>query len=86
VAAYELLVKPSAVKEIERIDSRKTRRRIVRRIQTLADDPRPRGCEKLTGRDRYRVRLGSYRIVYAVDDRQQTVLIVKIGHRKEVCR
>jgi mRNA interferase RelE/StbE len=86
VAAYELLVKPSAVKEIEHIDSRKTRRRIVRRIQTLADDPRPRGCEKLTGRDRYRVRLGSYRIVYAVDDRQQTVLIVKIGHRKEVCR
>ena len=86
MAKYELLIKPSAVKEIERIDGKKDRQRVVQQIQELAENPRPKGCEKLTRQERYRLRQGSYRIVYAVDDDQRTVLIVKVGHRKDVYR
>ena len=50
------------------------------------EEPRPRGCEKLTARERYRVRQGPYRIIYAVDDQERTVTVVKIGHRKDVYR
>jgi mRNA interferase RelE/StbE len=52
----------------------------------LAEDPRPPGSEKLSGHDRYRHRQGDYRVVYAVDDAQRSVEIVKIGHRREVYR
>jgi len=83
---YELLVKPSAVREIERIDSRTDRQRVVRRIRALAEDPRPPGCEKLVGRKAYRVRQGAYRVVYAVDDEARTVRVVKVGHRRDVYR
>jgi len=86
VAGYELLIKPSAVKELERIDGQEHRQRVVRRIQALADDPRPAGCRELTGRERYRVRPGACRIVYAIDDDQRTVLVVKVGRRKDVYR
>jgi mRNA interferase RelE/StbE len=83
---YELRIKPSAVREIERIDTRTDRQRVVRRIQALAEDPRPPDCEKLAGRKGYRVRQGSYRVVYAVDDETRTVRIVKVGHRRDVYR
>ena len=86
MAKYELLIKPSAVKEIDGIGDKKNRRRVVQRILALAEDPRPKGCDKLTRQERYRVRQGPYRIIYAVDDTQQTVLVVKVGHRKEVYR
>ena len=86
MARYELLIKPSAVKEIERIDGKKNRQRVVQRIQELAENPGPEGCEKLTRRECYRLRQGSYGIVYAVDDDQRTVLVVKVGQRKEVYR
>ena len=83
---YEVLVKPSVVKEIERIATKKHRQVVVRRIQALADNPRPHGCEKLTGQARYRIRQGRYRVVYAVDDESRTVLVVKVGHRRDVYR
>ncbi|MHC5031980.1 MAG: type II toxin-antitoxin system RelE family toxin [Planctomycetota bacterium] len=83
---YELLIKPSAVREIERIETKRERQRVVRRIGSLAEDPRPLGCEKLTGREQYRVRQGSHRVVYAVDDDARTVLVVKVGHRRDVYR
>ena len=78
-------MKPSAVKEIEVLPQR-DRRRIVGRIQGLSSDPRPPGCEKLSGQDKYRVRKGVYRVVYSVDDEELSILVVKIGHRKEVYR
>lgn len=63
------------------------RRRVVRRIEGLADQPRPPGCEKLSGTyDRYRVRQGRYRVVYEIDDAIRTVTVVKIGHRRDVYR
>jgi len=85
VAAYRLLIKPSAVKELEGIP-RRHRQRIVNRIHGLAATPRPAGCERLSGQDRYRVRQGPFRVVYAVDDQSRTVLVVKVGHRREVYR
>ena len=86
MARYNLFIKPSAVKEIEVIGSVSERRRIVRRIQNLADDPRPPGCEKLSGEDKYRVRQGNYRIVYAIEDAKLVVHVVKVGHRRDVYR
>jgi hypothetical protein len=53
------------------------------RIEALSGDPRPRGCEKLTGGVRYRVRQGSYRVLYEVDDKDRVVTVVKIGHRSD---
>jgi mRNA interferase RelE/StbE len=85
VANYDLRIKPSAVKELEDLQA-KDRRRIVSKIQNLAEEPRPRGCEKLSGRDRYRLRQGDFRILFEVDDDAQTVTVVKIGHRRDVYR
>ncbi len=84
--SYELLIKPSAAKELEAVGRKSDRTRIVDKIYTLRDDPRPPGCEKLTGQDRYRLRQGQFRILYVVDDAERVVTIVKIGHRRDVYR
>jgi mRNA interferase RelE/StbE len=86
VAKYKLLIKPSAVKEIEAISRKKDRQRIIMRIQNLAANPRPEGCQKLSGRERYRLRQGSYRIVYGVEDDTLIVYVVRVGHRKDIYR
>lgn len=84
MAKYKLQIKPSAAKEIEAIPQKKDRQRVVDRIRELADNPRPSGCEKLSGQDKYRVRQGPYRIVYAIKDDVLLVYVAKVGHRKEV--
>ena len=86
MASYELFIKPSAAKELEAIGRKSDRTRVVDKIYTLKDDPRPPGCEKLTGQDRYRLRQGQFRILYVVDDDGRIVTVVKIGHRREVYR
>ena len=85
MASYSLLIKPSAVKELEALPT-KDRRKIIARIEGLASEPRPHGCEKLSGLEQYRVRQGDYRAVYGVDDDVRLVLVVKVGHRREVYR
>jgi mRNA interferase RelE/StbE len=84
--SYELFIGPSAAKEVERIDTKGERRKVVRRIRALAEDPRPPGCEKLPGRQGYRLRQGRYRIVYTIDDDARAVRVVKLGHRRDVYR
>ena len=85
MAEYKLLIKSSAAKELEAIGTKGDRQRIVEKIQGLTANPRPQGSEKLAGyTDRYRVRQGSYRIVYLIDDEHHEVTIFKIGHRKDV--
>ena len=87
MALYKLSIKPSAGKEIEAVGSKSDRSRIVAKIAALAANPRPHGSEKLAGyHDRYRVRQGSYRVVYEIDDDASHVTIYKIGHRREVYR
>ena len=84
--SYELLIKPSAAKELEAVGRKSDRTHIVDRIYTLKDDPRPPGCEKLTGQDRYRLRQGQFRILCVVDDSEHVVTVLKIGHRRDVYR
>ena len=85
MASYSLLIKPSAVKELEALP-KTDRRRIVSRIQNLAIDPRPPGSEKLSGQEQYRVRQGKYRILYSIEDTELIVVVVKVGHRRDVYR
>ena len=85
MASYKLQIKPSAAKELEGLPP-KERRRIVSRIRKLAMDPRPSGSEKLSGHQLYRVRQGSYRILYAIEDAQLSLVVIKIGHRRDVYR
>lgn len=86
MARSRLLIKPSAVKEIEAIPLKRERRRLVERIAGLAENPRPVGVEKLSGQDKYRLRQGRYRILYAIEDQNLLVYVVKVGHRKDVYR
>jgi mRNA interferase RelE/StbE len=87
VASYRVLIKASAAKEIEAVDPKKDRQRIVAAIRSLADNPRPPGCEKLAGEDdRYRIRVGRYRLIYLVGDGELVVVVVRVGHRKDVYR
>ena len=85
MASYRLLIKPSAGKEIEALP-KQDRRRIVAKITALSQDPRPPGCEKLSGHDRYRLRQGNYRILYEIQDSDLVVVVVKVGHRRDVYR
>jgi mRNA interferase RelE/StbE len=85
VAGYSVGIKRSAAKELDEL-SRQDRRRIVARIRALVDDPRPRGCEKLSGEEKYRIRQGDLRVLYQIDDPLEVVTIVKIGHRRAVYR
>ena len=86
MARFEILIKRSAAKEIEAISRKGDRQRIVRKIRQLAEDPRPPGCQKLSGRDRYRIRQGPYRIVYSIEDDRLIIFVVKVGHRGDVYR
>ena len=84
MASYRALIKPSAAKEIEAVDQRKDRQRIVASILALAKEPRPAGCEKFAGAsDRYRVRVGRYRVVYTIADAELQVLAVRVADRKD---
>jgi mRNA interferase RelE/StbE len=85
MARYELRFKPCVAKDFWGIPAADVRR-ILDRIESLRDDPRPPGSEKLSAQERYRVRQGSYRILYAVSDAERAVEIVKVGHRRNVYR
>jgi mRNA interferase RelE/StbE len=85
VAAYSLSIPRTARKELEALPDRDLQR-IVERIQRLAEDPTPTSAQKLSGQTAYRVRQGDYRIVYTVDHPRHEIVIIKIGHRREVYR
>ena len=81
-----VLTKPTARKELEAIPTKKDRQRIVRRIQSLADDPRRPGWQILAGYDRFRVRQGQYVFVYEIRNDELIVVVVKVGNRRDVYR
>ena len=85
MAEYKLFFKKSVQKDFNTIPKNDLRR-ILNRIEALTKDPRPPGCEKLTGQERYRLRQGRYRIVYSVQDDELTVWVVKVVHRKQIYR
>ena len=81
---YEVRLIVTARRQLLRVPGR-IRSRIGNAIRALAADPRPPGCKKLTsGTDYFRIRVGDYRVLYEVRDRDVLVLVIKIGHRREV--
>ena len=85
MASYRLTFKKSVTKDFRAIPKDDVSRILVR-IKALVDEPRPMGSEKLSGQDRYRVRQGVYRIVYEIQDEELVIIVVKVGHRREVYR
>lgn len=79
---YKIEFKKSAVKELNEFDS-KVIKRIISKIKTLASNPRPEGCIKLTSEERYRIRIGNYRILYEIIDDLLIIYLVKVAHRKD---
>lgn len=85
MASYELAFKKSVAKDLRELPKQDVKK-ILQRIRSLTEDPRPQGCEKLSGQERYRVRQGLYRIVYEIHDAVLLVIVVKVGHRRDVYR
>lgn len=84
--SYRLLITASAIKEIDALPTAKARRAVVSRITALSNDPRPRGCTKLSGSSKYRVRQGRFRILYRIEDDRLVVIVVRVAHRKDAYR
>ena len=85
MAKFDLVFKESVSKDLKEIPKQDVRR-ILERIDALRDEPRPQGSVKLSGKEYYRVRQGNYRIIYAIQDSQLVVIVIKVGHRREVYR
>ena len=85
MAAYSIFIKKSAARELEGL-AKKDLPKVLKRIESLAENPRPAGAEKLAGVELWRIRQGDYRIVYSIEDNVLTVWIIKVGHRKDVDR
>ena len=85
MANYKVELKRSAAKEIEKLPQ-KVLHRIIEKIQLLSTDPRPHGCKKLSGEEKYRIRIGEYRVLYEIVDDRLIVYVVKVSHRKDVYR
>jgi mRNA interferase RelE/StbE len=82
---YRIVFRRSVVQDLRPIPNRDLRKILVT-LESLAEEPRPSGIEKLSGQDRYRVRQGNYRIIYEINDTDVVVVVVKVGHRKDVYR
>lgn len=80
---YSIQVLRRAQKELSQL-SKPEYERIKQAVQNLAQDPRPQGCKKLIGREGWRIRVGDYRVIYEIDDAQQTLTVLHIGHRRDV--
>ena len=85
MAGYEVFFKESVWKDLRKVPKNNLKN-ILSRIEKLKDNPRPVGCEKLTGLELYRVRQGKYRIVYSIQDNELTVWVIRVGHRSNVYR
>lgn len=79
---YKIEFKKSAVKELNELES-KVIKRIISKIKALSSNPRPEGCIKLTAEERYRIRIGNYRILYEIIDELLIIYVVKVAHRKD---
>lgn len=80
---YKIVIKQSVANDLRPIPNKDVKR-ILQRIEQLAQNPRPPGSQKLSGEEKYRVRQGDYRILYKIEDEIVTVFIVKIGHRRDI--
>ena len=87
MASYELLIKPSARRELDGIRDKGDREALVVAIAALDTNPRPAGCQKISGADHlFRIRVGVFRVIYEVIDRRLTITVIRVGHRRDVYR
>jgi len=82
---YQVVIQRPAEKELDALQV-SVHKRIVTRLLTLEENPRPTGVKKLQGQESYRLRVGDYRILYTIDDKSKKVFVVAVGHRREVYR
>ena len=80
---YAVSILRRAKKELGQLSS-PSFERVCDAIQALAGNPRPPGCRKLVGRDGWRIRVGDYRVIYEIDDPARTVLVLHVGHRRNI--
>ncbi len=86
MAKYHLEITKVAEKQLKKID-KAHQRKISTTILALANNPTPEGCKKLKGyEDIYRIRIGTYRVIYKIENKKVTVVILKLGHRKDIYR
>ncbi len=84
--AYQVIIQPTPRKALTKLP-REVQRKVVKLLETLANQPRPEGVVKLAGDDNlWRVRIGDYRVVYEIHDARLIVLVLRIAHRKDVYR
>ncbi len=83
MAKYKLIFRPSVWKDLDIVPKADVRR-ILKKIDSLAEEPRPLGSTKLSGQEAYRIRQGNYRIIYTIEDKNLVIVVVKIGHRRDV--
>lgn len=86
---YRIVISPKAKRDLKKLSKKLNTDQLIqidRKILDLKKDPRPIGCEKLSGDEKYRIRDGDYRILYYIDDRNKTVEIGFIGDRKDIYR
>ncbi len=82
---YKVIVENRAVKEIEQLDG-VVLSRLLKVIESLKQNPRPQGVKKLFAENGWRVRIGDYRVLYTIDDKQKLATIYRVKHRREVYR
>ena len=80
---YAVSILRRAQKELGQLSS-PSFERVCDATRTLAENPRPSGCRKLVGRDGWRIRVGDYRVIYQIDDPARTVLVLHVGHRRDI--
>ena len=80
---HQIVFTTSAAKSMEKLD-RQIAQRITNAINKLASNPRPPKCKKMVGVDSWRIRIGDWRVIYHIDDGVLKILIVRIGHRREI--
>jgi mRNA interferase RelE/StbE len=83
--SYTVSILPRAQRQLAKLPS-DVYERVRDALRALAEEPRPHGCLKLTGREGWRIRVGQYRVIYEIDDANRTVTILDIGHRRDVYR
>jgi len=82
---FEIVIPHPVGKQIKKLP-KKIHERVLKQIERLAGNPRPLNCKKLMGEELFRIRVGDYRVIYAIDDAHRHVVIARVGHRREVYR
>lgn len=83
MSRYRIELRPAALRSLRKLDPQ-LRGRLQGAISLLAGDPRPPNAKKLKGRDAFRVRVGSYRVIYTIEDDVLLIVVVTLGHRRDV--